>query len=327
MSCCALDPAAPAATGGGGKRGLSWQVELVAGGYLSRHYADSFGEWGEPWPLRRSGGWALLRAIPGSDLVDAMGCYPLLACRHWPGLGADLEELGGRAVAFAAVIDPLAPAAESDLRAAFPDLLRPFKEHFVVELRRPGHAPAARHRRNARRAHARVAIELVAQPAALGDEWARLYAYLIRRHAITGLRAFSRASFEKQLRAPGMRAIRAVAGGSTVGITLWAEHGGNAYYHLGAQDEAGYARGASFAMFEAAIEWFRGCGCELLDLGGGVGVAGGSDGLAQFKRGWASTTMPARFGGRVLDAAAYARLAATRPPTAYFPAYRQGEFA
>lgn len=204
-------------------------------GYLHPGYAASFSEWGTPWALPRAGGWAPIRQVPGSVEADAMGCYPLLTCTDWSGLAADLEDGVGRAVAFSAVVDPLAVVAEEHLRAAFPHVLRRFKDHFVVELACRVPVGSAEHRRKARRARARVDLDLREDARPLLNEWTSLYALLIQRHGIRGMRAFSHASFAAQLGVPGMRAVRAEASGKTVGITLWAEHGDNVYYHLGAQ--------------------------------------------------------------------------------------------
>jgi hypothetical protein len=320
---CARDTRIETVASAGGAAGLA-----PASGYLHPDYAASFREWGTPRLLRRAGAWALIRDLPGSERADAIGCYPLLACQHWPGLAADLEELGDRIVAFSAVLDPLAMVSEQDLRAAFPHVLRPFKEHFVIELSRKEPVGSGDHRRKARRALARVELDLIEEVGPLLDEWMGLYALLIRRHAISGLKAFSYASFAAQLRIPGMHAIRAAIRGKTVGITLWAEHGGNVYYHLGAQNQAGYACAASYAMVDAAVAWFRERGCRMLDLGAGAGLDRGSEGLTRFKRGWATGTLPARFGGRIQDRATYARLTAAsgQTTTPYFPAYRKGEF-
>ncbi len=49
----------------------------LAPGYLSSAYAESLAEFGRPRELAKCGGWILERKIPGTDLHDAMGCYPL----------------------------------------------------------------------------------------------------------------------------------------------------------------------------------------------------------------------------------------------------------
>jgi hypothetical protein len=296
------------------------------GGYMHARYAAAFAEWGRPHLLARSGGWALVRGVPGAKRHDAMGCYPVLSCDDWSGLRADLEDLADTAIAFTAVIDPFAAIGVDALERAFPHVLRPFKRHFVVDLAAGAPGVHAAHRRNIQRAARSVDVDIVDGPTTLLPIWLELYDVLVRRHGITGLHAFSPTSFAAQLAVPGMVAVRAVAGGETVGITLWMDHGEDIYYHLGAQSEAGYAMASSFAMFDAAIAHFRAAGRRRIDLGGGAGLRESSDGLTRFKAGWTDTTMPALLGGRVLDAVAYAQLGNEARDTSFFPAYRAGQF-
>ena len=53
----------------------------MVSGYLHPTYARSLSEFGAPRHLPHSGAWILERRIPGSPYSDAMGCYPILACR------------------------------------------------------------------------------------------------------------------------------------------------------------------------------------------------------------------------------------------------------
>jgi hypothetical protein len=156
-----------------------------------------------------------------------------------------------------------------------------------------------------------------------------LYRGLIERHRIRGIPAFSPTALARQLAVPGMTVWRARREGETVGATLWLQRGDVAYYHLGAYAEAGYRSRASFALFWSAIESFAAMGVRRLDLGGGAGAGATSDedGLARFKRGWATARRPVYLCGRVLDPQTYRRLTESLPPTGYFPAYRHGEFA
>ncbi len=50
-------------------------------GYLHRHYALSLAQSGTARELPGGGGWILERRIPGFPYCDAMGGYPLFACR------------------------------------------------------------------------------------------------------------------------------------------------------------------------------------------------------------------------------------------------------
>jgi hypothetical protein len=297
---------------------------------MHRAYAESLEEFGTPRFLPRSRGWLLERPIPASACRDAMGCYPLFACADWSQLHADLEELQNRLVSLALVTDPFGAYDPAYLRRWFRDVVRPFKEHYVVDLGRPMDAFVhAHHRRYARKALRSVSVERCPDPAGLLDEWQGLYANLIERHAIKGIPAFSRSCFARQLQAPGIVAFRALHGQTTVGMTLWYLQGEAGYYHLGAYSNLGYQLHASFALFWSAFEHFARAGLRWLNLGAGAGVeSGGADGLSRFKQGWSTGTRTAYFCGRIFDRAAYTRIvqASGVPATDYFPAYREGEF-
>ena len=75
-------------------------------GYLHPEYAGSLSEFGKPQLLPRSGGQLLVRQIPNTDCVDAMGCYPLFCCRDWDQLPEDIEGLREQLVSVALVTDP-----------------------------------------------------------------------------------------------------------------------------------------------------------------------------------------------------------------------------
>ncbi|HET8945417.1 MAG TPA: GNAT family N-acetyltransferase, partial [Candidatus Polarisedimenticolia bacterium] len=305
-------------------------------GYTHPGYAASLGEFGSPRALEGSGGFLLERAIPGDDARDAMGCYPLFSCLDWPRLGDDLAALEGRLVSLAAVIDPFAPGDADGLRALFPDRVLPFKEHFVADLTTHDLGALSRHHRYyARRALARCEVEVAADPSRHLDAWTDLYSTLCSRHALTGIKAFSRAAFEKQLRVPGLVLLLARHEGETVGAHLWYEMGEVAYSHLAAASEKGYDLMVLYALYFRACEHFRGR-VRFVDFGAGAGLGApggdggnGEDGLARFKRGWANASRTAYFCGRVLDRTRYAKILAARGlgEEGYFPAYRRGEFA
>ena len=300
-------------------------------GYMHPAYAASLAEFGAPRELPRSGGWVLERDIGGEAGRDAVGCYPLFSCPDWARLREDLEEIGDGLVSLALVADPFGDYDEAYLKECFPEVAVPFKQHFVVDLGRPPEESVSpHHRRNARRAAAEVDVEECARPADFLDEWHALYGVLAARHDIGGVAAFSKESFAKQLEVPGVAALRAVRDGETVGMLLWYVQGDVAYYHLGAYSERGYELRASFALFSQAIELFARRGLRWLNLGGAAGAGPGeASGLERFKRGWATETRTAYFCGRVFDRRRYDEIVRARgvpPETAYFPAYRLGEF-
>ncbi|SFT33876.1 Acetyltransferase (GNAT) domain-containing protein [Geodermatophilus amargosae] len=297
----------------------------VGCGYTQPGYVASLAEFGMPTRLPRSGGWLLERPIRDTGHRDFMGPYPLFACSDWTQLGRDLDDLAGLAVSVVLVADPLASVDPDVLRTAFPDRVVLFKHHLVRDVMQPAPLPS-HHRRHLRRAARSVEVEVVRQPVRYLKDWTGLYAALVAKHGLRGIRAFSPDSFSRQLSLPGMLAVRADIGGDSVAMALWLVDGERAYYHLGASSDAGRSVGASYAVFDRALDHLGECGVRLVDFGG---VAGGeirNDGLSRFKAGWANGQRPTYLCGRVLAPAPYAALTASiRAPGSWFPAYRAAD--
>jgi len=299
-------------------------------GYSHPGYAAALAEFGKPRALPRSEGWILERPILDTPYRDAMGCYPLFACRDWSKLDLDLDELRSELVTLTIVADPFGNHTPAQLGKCFPALVTPFKEHLVTELSRsPESFVATQHRRKAQKALERLDIERVEDAGVFADRWIELYANLVRRHGIRGLTAFSPDSFRAQLAVPGISLFRAISENETVGMTLWYTDREVAYYHLGAYSDLGYELEASFALFWHVLEYFSRQGLQWLDLGAGAGLSAkdSSDGLTRFKRGWATGTRTAYLCGRIFDQSKYEQVMKDREANDYFPPYRKGEFA
>ena len=305
-------------------------AESSTTGYNHALYAQSLAEFGTPVELPSCGGWILKRQIPGYPDCDAMGCYPLFACQNWSKLHADLENIGSQLVSLVIVADPFGQHSPDYLRRCFPDLVIPFKEHFIVDLRSPPDTSVSKHhRRNARKTLKTIRVERCNDPSQFVSDWFELYRHLVNRYEIKGITAFSRPAFEQQMRVPGLVAFRAEYQGATVGMLLWYVRGEVGYYHLGAYNQKGYGLKVSFGLFWQAIEYFAANGLRWLSLGSGAGAQSATDsGLSRFKRGWATEKRSAYFCGRIFDRNTYHELATARGHTAtdYFPAYRRGEF-
>ena len=295
-------------------------------GYLDRAYAESLSEFGKPLALVRSGGWLLQRAIPQTNSYDAMGCYPLFACADWSQLHLDLQQLKTELISVSLVTDPFGDFEIEYLRECFPDVVKPFKQHFVVDLEQPLESFIhPHHLRNVRKASPLVQVERCHEPLQFLDDWIGLYQTLIDRYHITGVAAFSRTSFKRQLSVPGIHAFRAAENNATVGMLLWYEQANRAYYHLGAYSDRGYELGASFALFDYALRYFCSRPLKWLNLGAGAGTSNNDSGLTRFKQGWSNGVRTAYFCGRIFAHDKYQELVARRT-TDYFPAYRLGEF-
>ena len=291
-------------------------------GYRHRRYAESFFETGTCVELPACAGWVVRRAIPHTAFHDAMGCYPLFSCGEWNAVPRDIASLDGL-VSLTLVTDPFADVDSESLSNDF-DVVRLFKQHHVTEAARAADVPTTRHhRRNLRRARRAVEVEECDAAAHL-DEFVELYDVLRRRHQISGLSAFSRDAIERQLSVPGIVGFRATVGGALAGIHLWYVDGEVAFAHLGATNPLGYATMASYALYAFAIEILS-ARVRWLDLGAvpSVDRAGQSQGLDEFKRGFATTTRPVFLCGKIFDRDRYDELAGPHDTRAYFPAYRR----
>lgn len=295
-------------------------------GYLSESYAASFAQMGNIHHLPASEGLAIIRNIPDTPYRDAMGCYPLFSCRHWHQLGADMDSFPEHTVAFSMVTDPLGNFSEAELKSAFPDLCKPFKQHYILDLEKElSGVIASNHVRNAKKALKSLQIERCLQPTDQVDAWNGLYANLIKRHHIKGIAAFSRFAFERQFETPGLIVYQATLDAELAGMVLFYEMDNAVYYHLAAYTELGYAHRASFGIFYRAIQDFQTRNLKWLNMGGGAGmVDSDDDGLVRFKKGWTNETRTAWLCGKVLHPPAYRMLSKQNPHASdtFFPAYR-----
>jgi hypothetical protein len=298
------------------------------GGYASREYAQSFGEWGEVLPLAGSGGHLLMRPVAGSAQRDAGGCYPIFSCVRWSELASDLKHLPADLVSLTLVTDPFCPLAEGELRQMF-RIVRLLGEHYLVDLTNPAaRSPSRHHRRKLRDTAPEIEIAIVEHPPALLDDWIGLYETLSQKRGIRGLRRFSRAIFAAQLAAPGTVVFTARLDGRLLGADWYFQDEDRVFAHLSAYAEEGYERSVSYPMMAAAIEHFS-TGASVLNLGGAPSVsASNRDGVAAFKAGWSTRTLPSYLCGIDLVPDEYRRLGDGQPPSEieFFPHYRRGEY-
>lgn len=291
-------------------------------------YARSHEEFGTPRELPRCRGWILERRIPGFSDIDAMGCYPLFACRDWSQLHLDIEDLGNELVSLALVTDPFGDYDEPYLRRCFPDVVIPFKEHYVVDLEKPRNKVVSKHHRyEVRKALRQVSVHVHPNPPEFLDVWMDLHRRLIAQHNIKGIVAFSRSAFAEQLSTPGMVVLWAGYRDEPVAAILHYLQDDVAYAHILGCTNIGYEQGALYALIGSAIDTFTGS-VHWLDIMGVPGAEdAGSEGLRQFKRGWTRETRTAWFCGRILNRERYAEIvrATGTSQARYFPAYRDGE--
>jgi hypothetical protein len=297
-------------------------------GYSHALYAEALAEFGEPRHLPACDGWILTRPIPHCPDHDAMGCYPLFTCCDWSRLPDDLATLRAELVSLTLVTDPFGDYDLPLLESCFDKVVH-FKDHFVTDLSVPAEQIVSRSRRKeVRQALRRISVEVCPTPLDYLNDWCALYSHLTKRHGLRGIQAFSATSFAKQLRVPGLVLFRTEADGKTVGMHLWYQQGGVAYSHLSAYSAAGYALGASSALYAAALDYFPGK-VRWLALGAGAGTSGeDANPLTDYKRDWATGSRPVYLCGRIFQPERYAVITQGKGigTTNYFPAYRSGEF-
>jgi len=294
-------------------------------GYASAEYASSLAEFGQPVFLPLSGGWLLQRSFSGHK--DAMGLYPLFGCDNWHLLESDFEKLGDEYISVTLVSDPFSGTEREQLQSVFPDKCAFFKSHYVVDLTGDIWSGISKHhRRNIRAALKQQEISRAEEPHLYLDAWSALYENLVRRHVISGLQAFSRHSFYKQLRVPGMNLFVAADANGVLAMQMWLQQGDKVYYHLGAANNEGYDKKSAYSLMWQALNYFARIGVTLADLGAGAGAKDNESGLTRYKKGWGGETYPVYLCGRILNHELYNKLSAGRSNNGgYFPQYRAGE--
>lgn len=299
-------------------------------GYASQRYAISLSEFGQPRFLPMSEGWIQERPIQNSTRKDARAMYPLFSCNKWTHLPQDLDALQDSGlVSLVMVTDPFGDYDENLLHHCFPDLVRPFKRHYLVDMARPFQVQVSKHHRYyTRKSLEKIRVENCTNPVDLLDEWMALYEVLISRHKITGIQTFSRQSFEQQLALPSVTAFCSFLDDRIIGMHLWIRGNDIVYSHLTAFHEDAYQLNASYALYSYAIDYFAGR-VRWLDLGSGAGFEdNANDGLSKFKRGWSNAERTVYLCGRIFDRTTYDLLVQQHniKPTTFFPAYRSGDF-
>ncbi len=254
-----------------------------------------------------------------------MGCYPLFCCSNWDGLADDIYNKRNDWVSFSIVTDPFHDTNEEKLKTIFNEKVMPFKNHFIVKLQDDWQTFIDKtHFLKARNAIRTIKIERVESPLNFIDVWNGLYTNLINRHQITGITKFSKKAFKGMFETPGLSVYNATLNDEIIGMVLFYEMDEVVYYHLGAYSEMGYKQNASFGIFLRAIKDFSNAGKTYLNLGAGAGlIETANDGLARFKKGWASEERTAWFCGTVFNKELYGELTKKLDrANSYFPLYR-----
>ncbi|MBI9016344.1 MAG: hypothetical protein JEZ07_03680 [Phycisphaerae bacterium] len=298
-------------------------------GYLHADYAMSLREFGQPYQLPRSKGWILRRKIPGTNYFDAMGIYPYFCCQNWDKLKEDLDNLHDL-ISIIMIPDPFGDYTESYLKECFSDLAVPYKEHYVADFSKSmGEILSHHHRRDCRVSLRKVDIEIVENPVEHIDTWMNLHNNLVKKHNITGIKAFSRQSFAEQLQLPGTLFLIARHNNIPVGALIAIQYNDILNLHVVGYSAEGYKNLCIYALYYTAYDFSR----NKVKWGNIGGVPGAQpdkvDHYKIFKQGWATETRMAYLCGRIFNKDIYDKLTIasgnTPGKTNYFPLYRTGQ--
>lgn len=301
-------------------------------GYASKEYAMAFAEWGEPIYLPRCGGWLIRRQIPDTPYFDAMGCYPLFCCLDWGGLGEDLQEIAkqGELVSVCLVADPFLTVSPQQLADWFGDLMRPFKQHYLIDLSLPYNKIADKKTRYYVRLSAKqLTCQVCQNPQQYLEQWVELYQHLIERHRLNGIHCFSQQSFVWQFQAPEFILFGAFAEQQPVAMLCCYTMADRAYAHLFGAEKIAYDYFAIYLLFFQMIEFYKTRNIRWLNIGGVAGTGEHQrEGLDVFKRKWASATRPTYLCGRIFRPDVYWQLVEQKKmqENRYFPQYRWNDF-
>jgi hypothetical protein len=150
-------------------------------GYLNEKYAQSLSEFGTPVWLEKSQGWIIKRSI--QHCYDGMGCYPLFCCKDWSKLYLDMTQIKSEIISLALVTDPFGNYQETDLRKIFCDVCFPYKEHFVIDLKKDKKKfIVEHHQRNAKKALKLLKIQSSQEGISYLENWNCLYNKLIEKY-------------------------------------------------------------------------------------------------------------------------------------------------
>lgn len=260
----------------------------------------------------------VVRAIPGSDRVDAISpySYPGAKVRGGP-VDRDALDLAASGLVSAFVRDrlgePTAFTGATDRSLVL-----------VADPSRPRKSRMSDRQQIRKNEAAGYEVSATAGPAA-GDEeldgFLAVYTETMRAVAAAGRYLFDRGYFRALLASP-LTWLLTVSGpeGDCAAAALLVRSDGFLHYYLSGTADAHRRRAPSKNLIVAATGHAEAAGLPL-NLGGGLRPG---DGLEEFKRGFANAELPFRTHELICDPGAYAELGAGREDDGYFPLYRSG---
>lgn len=287
--------------------------------YDAPDYVHSLSHLGTPLVLPELPCGFVERPIPGSARRDAIGPWPYVTpwTRDEAALVVDRLRRRGN-VTLSAVFRPDAPV-DSDGLARVGIACRPLKPHYVREPGGRPPPPSRRTRRNLSRSRRHWAVG----PVDLETAWAEVaevHAAVSRRRP--GMSTFTDPPadhFRVLASLAGMRALGAYDADGLGAALLYAESDSEIHCHLLGGGARSLRFGAAYTLFEH-LESAAGAARTIYFGGAPAGPAG--EGIARFKRRFATAERPVILATVILDEVACGALAKGRDAGGYFPPYR-----
>lgn len=302
-------------------------------GYNSLLYAKSFEGVGKLISSKHGDISLLERDIPGTNEKDLISLYPLNTSPEGfytssEGFYDDLRDKDH--VSATLILSPLfdLPYGVSDLKERDWDIIKDYKEHYIVDLSKP--IWMASDHWDKVRTFAKTGYEVsmrVLYPHNVVDyarRFHKLYQTLVKKRGIEGVTNFSEQSIIRQFQVPGLLVFEVLdERGDPMAIrTFYLDGQDNCYFHLGAASHKAFAKapGHSQAIHYEAITYLKQLGLSKLVLGSIPDVGG--EGLRSFKQGFSNMeTKTNLIVMKVLNQDIYDKLVSSRN-TEYVPPYR-----
>ncbi len=260
----------------------------------------------------------LIRPVPDAEAFDAVGPWPYCSPPSPGSLRGALDALQARSlVSFMLFIRPDGPPDPD----ALPDArvrVDPLKEHYVLDPDRPRPEIRRRTRRNLALAARSWRIEALPRHrlATLGPE---LHGKLAARRGLSVFADAPPRHYAALARLDGIAAMAATDQAGAGAVLVAARGGGETHLLHLLTDPRAIPACAAHLLMDTALDVWSADGPVYM---GGAPAGPDGPGVARFKARWSNRTAPVVLLKAVLDAGRYARLAARRGPTDFFPAYR-----
>ena len=254
-------------------------------GYLTKEYARSFSEQGEPFFLAASGGWGLKIK---NKLINP---FPFFKSKqlNYANLYSDIDYnqsygfINGKTInSMELILDPLLYKHNTTRFSR-----QEYKLNYINELKKP--LRFAHHHWDKIREFAKAGGQVrnvTLYNTVNRTDYAKLFYEMYSRNSPKKGLDFSENCFISQFNTPGILLFAAEYENKIAGMMMFYLMGENVYYHLATFPNI--LSGASYACLYDALCYFKQLGLENLMLGSDEEAFSSSEELSEWKAGWST---------------------------------------